>query len=32
MLPYVAVLILGLLIVAVVPDITLVLPRFLGLY
>ena len=32
MLPYVVVLILGLLIVALVPGIALVLPRFLGLY
>ncbi len=32
MLPYVAVLLLGLLIIALVPGITLVLPRLLGLY
>jgi TRAP-type C4-dicarboxylate transport system permease large subunit len=32
MLPYVAVLVLGLLIIALVPGITLVLPRLLGLY
>lgn len=32
MLPYVAVLVMGLLIIALVPGITLVLPRLLGLY
>ena len=32
MLPYVAVLVLGLLIIALVPGITLGLPRVLGLY
>jgi C4-dicarboxylate transporter, DctM subunit len=32
MLPYVAVLVLGLLLVALVPSITLIVPRLLGLY